>query len=137
MLKLFRVLIPAYRFFDCTTDAPELLYRTSTDLSCIDHQGALGSWILCIPKPGPRTFKNLFLNHEENFLFACHALLEYFQNDLNEGLEESTSLSLVQNLVRFQIKKFNPTARTFQFFLGYTMDSADALYTSKVLEVSP
>jgi hypothetical protein len=132
MLKLFRVLLPAYRFFDCTNDAPELLYRTSKE-----PQDAFGPWNLCIPKPGPRTLKNLFLNHEENFLFACHALLEYFQNDLNEGMEESTSLFLVKNLVRFQIKKFNPDARTFQFSLGYTLDPADALYTSKVLEVSP
>jgi hypothetical protein len=139
MLKLFRVLLPSYRFFDCTTDALELLYRTSTE-----RQDSFGPWALCIPKPGPRKLKNLFLNHEENFLFACHALLEYFQNDLNDGIEEgieediaeSTSFRLVQNLVRFQIKKLNPEARIYQFSLGYTMDPSDALYTSIVLEVS-
>lgn len=98
MIQLFRALIPSWRFFDGNVDAANLYFRMS------DDQTNFSDWILCIPKTGKRTFKNLFLNSRENYLFACHALVEYLKNDLEDQADSTVSLELVKNLVQFQIQ---------------------------------
>ena len=97
MIQLFRVLLPSWKFFDGTVDAPVLWYRLS------DDGVQFGDWILSVPKAGKRSWNKLFLNSHENYLFAAHALLEYLKNDLNDQADPSVSLELVKNLVEFQM----------------------------------
>jgi len=120
MNQLIRVLIPSWRFFDGTVDAAVLQHRTSTDGQIFSD------WQSTIPKPVRRTFGNLFLNPHENQLFAEHALIEYLKNDLVDGVDASTSIELVKNLV---IDEANP-AHFFQFRL--TCEAVD--YTSEVVQ---
>ena len=120
MNKLFRVLIPSWRFFDGTVDAAILKHRLSED-------GVIFSdWQITILKPPRRTIGRLFLNARENHLFACHALIEYLKNDLTDGTDASTSIELVRNLVEFESKP----ERYFQFQL--TCESVN--YVSEVFE---
>ncbi len=107
MIQLFRSLIPSWRFFDGNVQAASLYYRTTT------NQKDFTDWILCIPKTWERSWKNLFLNSQENYRFACHALVEYLKNDLEDQCDPTVSLELVKNMVQFQINE----KRSFQFKL--------------------
>lgn len=118
MNQLIRVLIPSWRFFDGTVDAPVLSHRISQDGQ------SFSEWITTIPKPARRSFSNLFLNPNENQLFAAHALIEYLKNDLTDGVDASISIELVKNLV---IHYAQP-GHHFQFRL--TCEAVD--YTSEV-----
>jgi hypothetical protein len=118
MNQLIRVLIPSWRFFDGTVDAPILTHRTSSDGLTFSE------WQLTIPKPAHRTILKLFLNATENHLFATHALIEYLKNDLVDGVNATTSIELVKNLV---IHHTQPES-FFQFRL--TCEVVD--YTSEV-----
>lgn len=129
MTQLFRVLLPSWRFFDGVGEAPELYYRTSFETS--------SPWVLGIPKIQSRSWKKLFVNTEENFLFACHALLEYLKDDLRDGLDASVSLELIKNLTIYQMNLAGVSSTQFQFMLATTPNQAAALYVSPVLEVSP
>lgn len=120
MNQLIRVLIPSWRFFDGTVDAAVLLHRTSTDGQTFSE------WQSTIPKPTRRTFGKLFLNADENRLFASHALIEYLKNDLVDGADASTSIELVKNLVIHEAKP----EQFFQFRL--TCEAVD--YTSEVFQ---
>ena len=126
MNQLFRVLLPSWKFFDGRVDAAVLLYRLS------DDGIVFGDWILCIPKTGKRSWKKLFLNTRENYLFAAHALIEYLKNDLSDGSDPAVSLELVKNLVEFQIREseVNSKSNYFQF----TLKGPE--YLSPVFEVS-
>lgn len=120
MNQIIRVLIPSWRFFDGTVDAAVLTHRISDDGT------TFGEWQNTIPKPPRRAWGKLFLNSNENQLFASHALLEYLKNDLVDGLNAEVSIELVKNLVEFEAKP----KRFFQFRLVcQTVD-----YTSEVFE---
>jgi hypothetical protein len=113
-----RVLIPSWRFFDGTVDAAVLYHRLSDDGT------TFSDWKVTIPRPPHRTLGRLFLNAHENYLFACHALIEYLKNDLTDEVDASPSIALVKNLVEFEVK---PVA-FFQFKI--VCESVD--YTSEV-----
>ena len=110
---IFRVLLPSWKFFDGVVDAPVLQYRLSRD------GVSFNDWAPCIPKTGIRTWKKLWVNSRENYLFACHALVEYLKNDLEDGSDPAVSLELVKNLVEFQVKSsaLTPELNYFQFNL--------------------
>jgi len=126
MLKILRVLLPSWKFFDGASDAPELYYRVVEDASI------LGEWKICIPKTKARALKNLFINSEENFHFASHALVEYLKNDLDEDANAQTSLALVKNLVQYQIEALGENAKSFQFKLDTEINSSEPIYLSSV-----
>ncbi len=128
MIKLFRAFFPSWRFFDGVVSSPELYYRVS------QNGESFGDWILCIPKTKKRSFKNLFVNSRESFLFASHALLEYLKDDLEGEVDPTTSLELVQNLVRFRISEEGLEWKKFQFEVAYSSDLAAPLYLSPALE---
>ncbi len=129
MVQLFRVLLPSWKFFDGVVDAPELFYRAVEPMKT--------DWTLCIPKTGKRSWKKLWINERENFLFASHALIEYLRDDFADGSDPSTSLELVKNLVQFQMHEQGINPKKFQFMLASTTDENDAEYVSPVLEMTP
>ena len=107
MNELIRVLIPSWRFFDGTVDAAVLYHRTSDDgVSFLE-------WQQTLPKPQTRTWIRLFLNAHENYLLAAHALMEHLKNDLEDQVDPSVSIELIQNLVRLQA----PNTKHYQFKL--------------------
>jgi hypothetical protein len=120
MNQLIRVLIPSWRFFDGTVDAATLWHRTSLDGQTFSE------WLPTIPKPARRTFGKIFINAEENYLFAAHALIEYLKNDLVDEVDATTSINLVKNLVIFEVDPDH----YFQFRL--TCEAVD--YTSEVFQ---
>jgi hypothetical protein len=122
MIQLFRVLLPSWKFFDGTVDAPILWHRLSSDGVQFDE------WIQSIPKAGKRSWKNLFLNTRENYLFAAHALLEYLKNDFQEQSDPKVSLELVKNLVEFQIKLQVPTQGKSYFQFKFNDDYLSHVY---------
>ena len=114
LAHLMRVLVPSWRFFDGKIEAPVLHYRLSQD------QQNFTEWKLAIPKTGERSWKNIFLNTRENFLFARHALLEHLQDDLKYAEDPMISLELTKNLVEFEIRhrQVFSEVRYFQFKLS-------------------
>ena len=129
MIQLFRVFFPSWKFFDGHSETPDLFYRE------VKAAEQYGEWITCIPKTGNRSWKNLFINTRENYLFAAHALVEYLKNDVTDGSDPTTSIQLVTNLVRFQIKSTLNPLKSFQFMLAYPKDLTSALYLSDTIEV--
>lgn len=94
--RYIRSLIGSWRFFDGIVDAAVLSYRTSND------GRNFSDWQRAIPKSPKRRFWNLFLNAYENSLFAFHALIEHFKDDLiavHEG-KECHTLNVSQELTR-------------------------------------
>lgn len=105
MNELIRVLIPSWRFFDGVADAAVLFHRTSAD------GVTFSEWNQTLSKPQPRSWGKLFLNSQENYLLAAHALLEHLKNDLDDQVDASVSIELVQNLVKHEA----PIAARYQF----------------------
>jgi hypothetical protein len=98
MLKLFRVIIPSWRFFDELGDVSELFYRFGPESS------KLGSWIRYSEQP-KRNLGALFLNPRENLYLASLSLI----SDLPE------SAPLVRNLVQWKIAQTHSDKFFFQF----------------------
>ena len=127
MIQLFRVLLPSWKFFDGLVDAPVLYHRVSQD-------GVnFGEWSQTIPKAQKRRFKNLLLNSNENYLFAAHALLEYFKNDLQEKSDSQVSLELIKNLVLYRLKELDQISEVS--FFQIRLISLDVEYYSETLGV--
>ena len=115
-LKLFRSLIPSWRFFDQRGEAVILEYRMSLPL------GEFTPWKNALDERAPR---NLILNARGNYLLACHTLLQQLIDDLDEWdenrmeeFQESVSFRLVVNLVKERIAKQEPSPHPdfrFQF----------------------
>jgi hypothetical protein len=101
--QLFRVLIPAWRFFDQKGDVPVLYYRTS--VNGLDFS----NWKNALALRPQRNIRTLFVNGEGNAFLACHTLIEQLVDDLYEealpkdSFQESVSFRLVENLVRNRI----------------------------------
>jgi hypothetical protein len=135
-LQLFRIFVPSWKFFDGASLAPELYHRFSLDGE------SFSDWQVSIPKVQKRSFKNLWINDQENYYFAAHALLEYFMSELSGDLpdenENSVTLKLIQNLVVFQIRAKAIQPLLFQFQIEYPDDLQEepdtALYCSKKIE---
>jgi hypothetical protein len=127
MNQILRVLVPSWKFFDATSFAPELYYRLQNNVGW-------GEWILAIPKIGKRSFKHLWVNSEESFGFASHALLEHLVDDLSEEKDSSVSLALVNQLVRFRINRSLTLAAKFQFKVAYVLNDQEPIYSSPEFE---
>ncbi len=128
-MKLLRVLLPSWRFFDGPIQAPELFFRI------IDDSELPNSWEVCISKPPARTLRKLFVNTMDQYYLAAHSLIEYFKNDLDEGVDSRTSLMLIENLVRYEMNCQSYANKKIQFMLAYHDTDSSPLYLSSVLDV--
>jgi hypothetical protein len=104
LLKLFRIAIPSWRFFDELGEISHLYYRFG------EKSSELGSWILYSRKP-IRNIRTLFFNCEENLFLANIGLI----SDL------PASARLVENLVCWEI------ARTYRGKFFFQFKSSDFL----------
>jgi hypothetical protein len=98
VLKLFRVVIPSWRFFDELGDVSRLHYRFGSESS------KLGPWILYSEKPA-RNLGTLFLNPRGNLYLANIGLIS--------GLPETEEL--IENLVQWEVVQARPGKFFFQF----------------------
>jgi hypothetical protein len=130
MIQLFRVFFPSWKFFDVHFETPDLFVCISTD------GATFGEWTPSLPKIQNRSWKKLWINTNENFLFAGHSLVEYLANDVRDGSDSTTSLALVKNLVCFQLVANKTNFIKFQFKLSLKPDSNEPLYQSPTFEAN-
>lgn len=90
-LKLFRVLIPSWRFFDAPGIEPYLKHRVGP------RAESLGKWIETLPRSKRRPW-NLFLNSKNNLITAYYGLVLQFLDDLETV--NPVSYELVTRMVR-------------------------------------
>lgn len=115
-LFLLRAFFPSWRFFDDV--GPEL----RLEIRFGANESAFGGWQNALP-PIRRSFKNMPVNPEGNFLHACHNLLNHLNADIQEAREtknvgELTTYKLVRNLARFQALENIDPPFSFQFRLS-------------------
>jgi hypothetical protein len=134
-LSLVRVLIPTWRFFEESGSVPVLFIRT---------RGENGTWTPWEPglRKNTRKWASLFLNAQGNLFLAQSGLVEQVVQEINgmplsspqravEQVMASTSYQLVKNLASYQVLKFHPHAKAFQFRIS--TEIADALVSLEYL----
>ena len=112
-LDLLRGFFPSWRFFDDL--GAELVLEARVGAS----PETLGPWRNCLP-PIRRSWRNLVINPEGNFLHACHNQLSHLNADIQasispDQLDAKTSYVITRRLVEYQIRRQNLATPPYQF----------------------
>jgi hypothetical protein len=115
-LFLLRAFFPSWRFFDDV--GPEL----RLEIRFGENEERLGQWRNAL-RPIRRSWANLPVNPEGNFLHACHNLLNHLSADIQESRDlhsvpELATYKLVRRLARFQVFESMDPPFQFQFRLS-------------------
>lgn len=113
--RLFRTLLPTWRFFEDFGEVPLLFCR----FRYLNEN--FQEWHLCLSKPQTK-WHHIFLNPQGNHYLACHSLLAQLLEELNDFDEKTlsefnltTSFLLTRNLVHHQIKNLHRDKDIFEF----------------------
>ena len=129
LLTLLQIFIPSWRFFDKPGDQAELFYQI-----------AEGPWQAAIRETSSG-WRQFLLNSEGNLEHAgqnlANRLLLELRNCDGETVEDITSFKLVVNLIRYQIRKYEPASagRNFRFKLSLAQSTQTDLLISAAYEV--
>lgn len=94
---LLRAFFPSWRFFEDV--GPELSLELRSGLS----PDLLGEWHNALP-PIARSWKNIVINPNGNFLHACHNLLNHLATEIqtHDRIGDRAAYKLVRNLACMQ-----------------------------------
>lgn len=109
--RLFRALVPSWRFFQEIDPVPWLSFRSAA-------AGAeLGEWREAL-LPGPRTLASLFVNGEGNLRLAEHGVVEALLAELDGRThEEAQHLVAYQRVHAMLVRELGTDVERYQFRL--------------------
>lgn len=136
-LRLFRFLLPSWKFFADTEALPELFYRTRPS-----GQHDWGPWTDALAPERPRRFP-LLLNARGNLDSAFATAVDLLAQDLEREVAQARSVSyrLVQGLLERRVRRAAATGQPlelqFKLCQGSVQGTPQDFLLSAIHEVTP
>lgn len=132
-MNLIKILIPSWRFFDRAGDISKLYYRLPYNKN--------SQWQLCLLPPKIRPW-HLFINPEGNLYLASQSAVDRLLTEMSEDkkgemtaefIEHRTSFTIVNNLVKHQLKSQGLEASTrYQFMIEVEPENNSEKYQALI-----